>query len=117
MKTVLIVDDSAIMRKIIRHTLTKHDFNVIGEADNGQAGVDKYMELKPDIVTMDVTMKVMSGIDALRDIIKQNADAKVVIISAMGQELIVKDAIMSGAKGFVVKPFNEEQLISALRKV
>jgi len=117
MKTVLIVDDSTIMRKIIRGIVTKHGFNVVGEANNGKAGVDKFKGLKPDIVTMDVTMQELNGIESLQQIMKINADAKVIMISAMGQELIVKDAILSGAKGFIVKPFNEEQLVGALKKL
>ena len=116
MKTVLVVDDSAIMRRFIRNSIDHNGFDVIGEADSGKVGVDKYIELKPDIVTMDVTMREMSGIEALQEIIKIDPDAKVMMISAMGQEIIVRDAIMLGAKGFIVKPFNDEQLISALKK-
>lgn len=114
MKTVLIIDDSKIMRTIIKRTLTKHGYTVIGEANNGHDGVENYKELNPDVVTMDITMKELSGIEALRRIKNINANAKVVMISAMGQELMVKDAIISGARGFIVKPFNEDQLIEAL---
>jgi two-component system chemotaxis response regulator CheY len=117
MKTVLIIDDSTIMRMIIRNTVTKHGFYVVGEANNGRAGVEKFKELNPDLVTMDVTMKEVSGIEALRQIKKISADAKVIMVSAMGQELIVRDAIVAGARGFIVKPFNEEQLIEALKKI
>lgn len=117
MKTVLIIDDSTIMRMIIRNTVTKHGFCVVGEANNGQSGVEKFKELRPDLVTMDVTMKELSGLEALKQIKRISADAKVIMVSAMGQELIVRDAIISGARGFIVKPFNEEQLIEALNKV
>ena len=117
MKTVLIIDDSTIMRMIIRNTVSKHGFCVVGEANNGQAGVEKFKELNPDLVTMDITMKELSGLEALKQIKKINADAKVIMVSAMGQELIVKDAIVSGARGFIVKPFNEDQLIDALNKL
>jgi len=117
MKTILIVDDSAIMRRIIKNAVVKHGFNVIGEADNGRDGVELYQKLKPDIVTMDFTMRKLSGIEALRKIISISADAKVIMVSAMGQEMIVKDAIVAGAKGFIVKPFREDQLVEALNKV
>ena len=117
MKTVLIVDDSTMMRYIIRNALTEHGYKVIGEASNGQDGVAKYRELKPDFVTMDVTMHELSGMDALQQIISINADAKVVMVSAMGQDVIVRDAIMTGAKGFIVKPFTGDQLAEALAKL
>ena len=117
MKTVLVVDDSAIMRRIIKKMLSNNGFVVVGEADNGLAGVDKFTELKPDLVTMDITMQGLSGIDALRQIMKISADARVVVVSAMGQEIIVRDAIVSGARGFIVKPFQEDQLVAALDKV
>ena len=117
MKTVLIVDDSNMMRYIIRNALTEHGYTVVGEASNGQAGVAKYRELKPDFVTMDVTMNDLSGMDALQQIISINTNAKVVMVSAMGQDVIVRDAIMIGAKGFIVKPFSGDQLAEALAKL
>lgn len=90
---------------------------MIGEAENGLLGVSKYKELKPDIVTMDITMPVMDGIQALKEIKKTNPNANVVMITAMGQELMVREAVMSGAKGFIIKPFREELIISALKKI
>jgi len=118
MKTVLIVDDSAMMRGMIRSALNNHGgYQVIGEANNGQVGVEKFKELNPNIVTMDGTMDVMNGFDALRLIIKHNPEAKVVMVSSMGQEIMVKEAILAGAKGFIVKPFEEARLIEALEKL
>jgi len=113
---VLIVDDSAIMRRIMKNIVTGNGYSVIGEAKNGKMGVDKYIELNPDIVTMDVTMDEMNGIEALRQIKKYNPMAKVIMVSSMGQDVIVKDAIIAGAKGFIVKPFIEKQLIDVLNR-
>ena len=117
MARVLIVDDAAFMRVSIKNTLTKNGYEVIGEAENGRIGVEKYKELNPDIVTMDITMPEMSGLDALKEIMKMDPAAQVVMVSAMGQEAMVRDAIISGAKGFIVKPFKEEGIISAIKKL
>ena len=117
MATVLIVDDAAFMRISIKNMLTKNGYEVVGEAENGLVGVEKYKELSPDIVTMDITMPEMSGLDALKEIVKINPKAQVVMVSAMGQEAMVRDAILSGAKGFIVKPFKEEGIIAAIRKL
>jgi two-component system chemotaxis response regulator CheY len=117
MKNVLIVDDAAFMRLSLKTMLTKNGYNVIGEAENGEIGVKRYKELSPDIVTMDITMPQMSGIDALKEIKKFNSNAVVIMISAMGQENMVKDAVISGAKGFIVKPFKEEIILKAFSKV
>jgi len=117
MNTVLIIDDSTVMRRMMNNMATVNGYHVIGEANNGTIGVERYKELNPDIVTMDVTMDEMNGIEALRQIMKYNPNAKVVMVSSMGQELIVREAIMLGAKGFIVKPFREEQLIEAFIKL
>ena len=117
MKKVLIVDDAAFIRLSIKTMLEKSGFEVVGEAENGLAGVKKYQELRPDLVTMDITMPDMTGIEALKEIIKFDPNAKIIMLSAMGQESMVKEAIMSGAISFIVKPFKEEQLISTLNKV
>ena len=117
MKTVLIVDDSAIMRLIIKNIVTKHGFDVVGEANNGHAGYEQYMKLKPDIVTMDITMRDLDGIGSLQKIIGSDPDAKVIMISAMGQDVVVRDAIKAGAKGFIVKPFTDEQLVESFSKL
>jgi len=117
MKKVLIVDDAAFMRMAIKNILVKNGFDVVGEAENGSKGVKKYMELKPDIVTMDITMPDMTGIEALKSIMAFDTNAKVMMLSAMGQENLIMEAIMSGAKSFVVKPFKEEHVIQTLNKV
>ncbi len=117
MKRVLIVDDAAFMRVTIKNMLTKNGFEVVGEAENGLVGVNKYNELKPDIVTMDITMPELNGLDALKAIMQMDAGAKIVMLSAMGQQEMVKEAIISGAKGFVVKPFKEDTVIAALNKL
>ncbi|HOA30670.1 MAG TPA: response regulator [Clostridia bacterium] len=116
MKTVLIVDDAAFMRLSIRKMLEKNGYEVVGEAENGLVAVEKYMELQPDIVTMDITMKDMNGLEALKAIMERDKNANIIMVSAMGQEAMVKDAVLSGAKGFIVKPFKEETLIKALEK-
>ena len=117
MKKVLIVDDAAFMRCAIKNMLQGNGFDVIGEAENGMEGILKYKELKPDIVTMDITMPVMSGMDALKSILEYDSKAKIVMISAMGQEHFVKEAVMQGAKSFIVKPFKEESIVLILNKV
>lgn len=117
MKKVLIIDDAAFMRFTIRTMLEKNGFIVAGEAENGIAGVKKYQELKPDLVTMDITMPDMTGIEALSEILKIDPDAKVVMLSAMGQEGMVREAVLKGALSFIVKPFKEEHLIMTLNKV
>jgi len=115
--SVLVVDDAAFMRLAIKNVLTKHGFTVIADAKNGQEGVDKYKEFKPDVVTMDITMPDMTGIEALKLIREFDPGAKVVMISAMGQESMVKEAILSGAKSFIVKPYKEEHITQTLLKV
>ncbi len=117
MAKVLIVDDAAFMRLSLKTMLAANGFEVVGEALDGAAAVSMYKELMPDIVTMDITMPTMTGIEALKEIVKYNSKAKVVMISAMGQEAMVKEAIMSGAKSFLVKPYKEEHLVETLRKV
>jgi two-component system chemotaxis response regulator CheY len=117
MSKVLIVDDAAFMRISIKNMLTKNGYEVVGEAENGAIGVQMYKDLKPDIVTMDITMPEMSGLEALKEIVKQDPKAKVVMVSAMGQEAMVREAIVSGAKGFIVKPFKEEGIIAAMKKL
>lgn len=102
MKKVLIVDDAAFMRTTLKLILEKNGFDVVGDAVNGKVGLAKYKELCPDIVTLDITMPEMDGITALKEIIKIDRNAKVVIVSAMGQECYVREAILCGAKGFIV---------------
>ena len=117
MAKIMIVDDAAFMRIQIKNMLSKNGYEVAGEAENGKIAVERYKELNPDVVTMDITMPEMSGLDALREILKLDPKAKVVMVSAMGQEAMVRDAILSGAKGFIVKPFKEEGILSAIKKL
>lgn len=117
MKTVLIVDDAMFMRYTLRQMLEKSEFNVIGEADNGMNALIQYKELNPDIVTMDITMPEIDGIEAVRLIKKVDPNAKILMMSAMGQESMVRDAIVAGAQGFLVKPFKQEDVIKALSKL
>jgi two-component system chemotaxis response regulator CheY len=116
MKRVLIVDDAAFMRLAIKQMLENNNFEVVGEAENGLVAIAKYKELKPDIVTMDITMPKMDGIEAVEEIRKIDKDATIVIISAIGQETMVRKAIIAGAKTFIVKPFKEEHVIKTLAK-
>ncbi|MCT2534533.1 response regulator [Aquibacillus koreensis] len=115
-KRILIVDDAAFMRMMIKDILGKNGFEVVGEAQDGAQAVDKYKELTPDLVTMDITMPEMDGISALKEIKKINGDAKVIMCSAMGQQAMVIDAIQAGAKDFIVKPFQADRVIEAIQK-
>lgn len=117
MKRVLIVDDTVFMRMSLKMMLENNGFEVVGEAENGKVGVRKYKELKPDIVTMDITMPEMTGIEALKEIRNLDPKAKVIMVSALGQEPMVKEAVLNGAKTFIVKPFKEEHLIQTLSKI
>lgn len=113
----MIVDDAAFMRMAIRNILVKHDFQVVDEAENGLVALSKYKELKPDIVTMDITMPEMTGLEALKAIMAFDPNAKIVMVSAMGQEQMVMEAVMNGAKSFIVKPFKEDHVIQTLNKI
>jgi len=117
MKTVLVVDDSSLMRRLIKNIVTKNGYDVIGEATNGKIGVEKYKELKPDVVTLDMVMDEMNGLEALKLIIEENPEANVIMVSSMGQDVIVRDAIVAGAKNFLLKPFDEKQVIDAFDKL
>ena len=117
MKRILVCDDAAFMRMMIKDILTKNGYNVAGEAENGAKGVEKYNELKPDLVLMDITMPEMDGIQALKAIKAADADAKVIMCSAMGQHAMVIESIQSGAKDFIVKPFQADRVLEAVKKV
>ena len=117
MKRVLIVDDAEFMRMAIRMSLEKGGFEIVGEASDGMLAIQKYKECKPDIVTMDITMPEMGGIDSLKIIMQLDPKAKIVMLSAMGQESMVKEAILAGAKSFVIKPFKEDHILNTLNKV
>ena len=116
MKRVLIVDDSSMMRKLIKNIVIKNGYEVVGEATNGKSGVRKYKELRPDIVTMDLVMDEMTGIEALSRILGEDPDANVIMISSMGQDVIVRDAIVLGARDYILKPFDEDEVMAAVKK-
>lgn len=115
-KKILIVDDAAFMRMMIKDILSKNGYEVVGEAENGQVAVEKYQELKPDLVTMDITMPEMDGIAAVKAIKATDPNAKIIMCSAMGQQSMVIDAIQAGAKDFIVKPFQPERVLEAVSK-
>lgn len=117
MTKVLIVDDAAFMRMMIKDILQKNGFEVIGEASNGIEAVNLYKKERPDVVTMDITMPDMDGIEAVKEIRAFDPSAKVIMCSAMGQQSMVMDAIKSGAKDFIVKPFQADRVLEAIRKV
>jgi len=116
-KRVLIVDDAAFMRMILKDIVSKNGFEVAGEAANGFEAIDKYRDLKPDVVTMDITMPEMNGIEAIKRIRADFSEAKIIVCSAMGQQAMVIDAIHAGAKDFIVKPFQHSRVVEALNKV
>lgn len=117
MNTVLIVDDSLFMRKLIRRILESAGYLVAGEAENGEVCIEKYRELRPNVVTLDMTMQGMGGLQALRELMNIDPLVKVVMISSLGQETIIKNAITMGAKAFIVKPFKERHILAVLSKV
>lgn len=113
---VMVVDDAAFMRMMVKDILTKNGYEVVGEAENGVKAVEKYQELKPDLTTMDITMPEMDGITAVKEIKKIDAGAKIIMCSAMGQQAMVIEAIQSGARDFIVKPFQADRVLEAVRK-
>ncbi len=113
---ILIVDDAAFMRMMIKDILSKNGFEVVGEAADGIQAIDKYKETMPDLVTMDITMPEMDGISALKEIRQYNPHAKVIMCSAMGQQAMVIDAIQAGARDFIVKPFQADRVLEAIHK-
>ena len=116
-KNILICDDAAFMRMMIKDILTKNGYNIAGEAENGAKAVEKYAELKPDLVLMDITMPEMDGIEALKRIKASDASATVIMCSAMGQQAMVIESIQAGAKDFIVKPFQGDRVLEAVKKV
>jgi two-component system chemotaxis response regulator CheY len=116
MNKILIVDDARFMRLNLTNIL-KEDFEIVGEAENGEEAVELYKKLNPDLVTLDITMPVKDGLEALKEIIEYDKNAKVVMCSAMGQKKMVVDAVKSGAKDFLVKPFQKEKAIESLKKL
>ena len=117
MARVLIVDDASFMRMTIRQMLEKDGHETVGEAGDGIEAVRKFIEVKPDVVLLDITMPEMNGVEALKRIKELEPTAKVIICSAMGQQAIVAQAIQAGSKDFIVKPFEAERLIAAVNRV
>ena len=117
MAKILLVDDAAFMRKVIKDTLSKAGYTELYEAEDGAMAVEKYNELKPDLVLMDITMPNKDGLEALKEIRGSDSGANVVMCSAMGQETMVIDAIKSGASDFIVKPFNTERIVDTANKI
>ncbi len=113
-RTVLICDDAIFMRKLIGQVVTQAGFDVIGEAEDGLQAVDKYQELRPDVVTMDLLMPEMTGIDAVREIVKYDPDARIVMCSSIGQDALTTEAMEAGARNWVLKPFRPPQLLEAI---
>ena len=116
-RTVLVVDDAIFMRTMIGDILRQAGIEVVGEAPSGVEAVQKYKELKPDLVTMDIVMPDMGGIDAVREIIKEDPEARILMCSAMGQQGLVVEAIQAGARDFVVKPFQPSRVIEAVQRL
>jgi two-component system, chemotaxis family, chemotaxis protein CheY len=117
MARILIVDDAKFMRLTLTGILKKAEHEIVGEAENGREAIDLYRELKPELVTMDITMPEMSGLEAMKEIKQEFPDAKVVMCSAMGQQKMVVEAIEAGAKDFIVKPFDEGRVLDAVNRV
>lgn len=115
-KNIMICDDAAFMRMMIKDILTKNGYNVAAEAENGAKAVEKYLDVKPDLVMMDITMPEMDGIQALKKIKEMDPNATVIMCSAMGQQAMVIESIQSGAKDFIVKPFQADRVIEAVKK-
>jgi two-component system chemotaxis response regulator CheY len=114
---VLIVDDASFMRTMLKDILTSGGFELAGEATDGVEAVQKFKELKPDIVTMDIVMPLKSGIDAVKEIIAFNKDARIIMCSALGQESLVLEAINAGAKDYIIKPFDPEKVVEMVKRV
>jgi two-component system, chemotaxis family, chemotaxis protein CheY len=116
-RSVLICDDAIFMRTMLGNILKQAGFEVVGEAQTGAEAVEQYRDLEPDLVTMDIVMPDMGGIDAVREIMKEHPDAKILMCSAMGQQALVIEAIQAGARDFVVKPFQPSRVLEAVQRV
>lgn len=114
---VMVVDDALFMRNMLKDIFGRAGYEVVAEAENGEMVLELYQETKPDLVTMDIVMPKKSGIEALQDIMAENPEACVVMVSALGQDSLVLDAVESGAKDFIVKPFNEEKVLEIVKRI
>jgi two-component system chemotaxis response regulator CheY len=117
MAKALVVDDAAFMRMMLKNILQKGGHEVVGEAENGAVAIERYKELRPDFVTMDITMPVMEGIEAVRHIKESDPQAKILMCSAMGQQSMIVQAVQAGARDFIVKPFQEERVLESISKM
>ena len=115
--TVLVCDDAVFMRTMVSDILSQAGFTVVGEAENGKQAVEKYQQLKPDLVTMDIIMPEMGGIEAVKQITQMDAAARILMCSAMGQQALVQEALQAGARDFVVKPFQPSRVLEAVQRV
>ena len=115
--TVLICDDAVFMRTMISDILEESGYEIVGQAESGVEAIERYKSLRPDLVTMDIVMPDMGGIDAVREICKSDPDAKILMCSAMGQQALVVEAVQAGAKDFVVKPFQPSRVLEAVQRV
>ena len=116
-KKILIVDDAAFMRMTLREILIKAGYEIAGEAETGEEAVEKYKQLKPDLVTMDMVMLGEGGIKAVKNIIAQDSKARVLMVSAMGQQALIVESIQAGAKGFVIKPFKPAEVAAEVKRI
>lgn len=114
---ILVVDDALFMRNMLRDILSRAGHEVIGEASNGVEAIERYHDLRPDLVTMDIVMPLKSGIEALQEITAKDPTARVVMCSALGQDSLVIEAVQAGARDFIVKPFKEERVLDVVRRV
>lgn len=114
---ILVVDDAAFMRMMVKDVLSKNGYEILGEAENGQKAIEKYKELNPDLVIMDITMPEVDGIQAVKEIKKIDPNAKIIMCSAMGQQAMVIESIQAGARDFIVKPFQADRVVEAVKKV
>jgi len=115
--TVLVCDDAVFMRTMVSDILSQAGFTVVGEAENGKQAVEKYKQLKPDLVTMDIIMPEMGGIEAVKQITQMDPAARILMCSAMGQQALVQEALQAGARDFVVKPFQPSRVLEAVQRV
>lgn len=113
---ILVVDDSAFMRNFLKNILVSNGYNIIGEASNGEEAIKLYKSLNPNLVTMDITMPIMNGIQALTQIKQLDENAKIIMITAMGQKVLINEAINAGATDFIIKPFQADAIIKTIEK-
>ena len=114
---VMVVDDALFMRNILKDIFVRHGYEVVAEAENGETALQLYQENKPDLVTMDIVMPKKSGIEALQEIMAADPDAHVIMVSALGQDTLVLEAVEAGARDFIVKPFKEDKVLETVRRV